>query len=830
MRFSHANSPALITHAQAVPGVRGRCALLAVICACWLGGLSVSAQATTGYSLNSSFSTSGHDAQAITVDQTTEDAYVAAFVTEFFSPGEIQRFSAVGDSLNTFGSAYFSGVAVDPLDHDVYAYDVADQTIDASDASGDPVDVFEGGTSSALPVTGGDGDVQIATDAVGDIYYPNQASKEVQKFQPDGQPGTVTIAGLTSPTDVAVAPTGTIYVLDTNSSTGETQVQQFDSSGAPIGTGIFGAGVLSNPHAITVDASGDVYVIDDIGDEAVVDELDSSGARIRAFGAGLVQEGDSIAVDSTSGAVYVLRNPGFFSAGAGSIFEPSAVTVPAATTGSATGLDPNDELVTGTVNPEGTDTKYHFAYGTSPTYGQQAPTTEPNAHEGAANVQAIAVLANLEPNQTYHYRVVATDAEGDRTYGGDETFTTQSVPPLVSGETVSGISQTDATLEAQINPNNQATTYYFEYGTSPTLSGATTVPPRPGTELGSGFGDQTASQDIGGGLSANTTYYYRVITVNSTGTTEGAIEHFATLPLAPTVDTEAPSSVTQNAATLNGILMTQNAETTYSFEYVDERDFQSSGYEFAQSVPQPELSTTASPEPTVVAVGVSGLEPDTMYHVRLVATNAGGATEETEQTFETLIALPEVSTGLPVSVAATTATVQGGINPEGGEAAYSVEYGTTIAYGRETATAHTEPSTGPQPVTATMTYLTPGTTYQYRVVATNSSGTTVGQDQSFTTPAEGGTTSGTGGSPFGSGAATGPPRVSYPSLTSLDLLLPPTRITPTTRTSKPLTKAQKLAKALRACKKAKSKQKRQACEKSARKRYGPKPKPKKKKK
>jgi DNA-binding beta-propeller fold protein YncE len=805
--------PLLPGPARTAGRVQRKCLLATAAAVAWLCVASAPALATSGYGPSGHFTTTGGDAQAIAVDPATRQFYVATFVSEGFDPGAIERFSSTAGPLNTFGSAYFTGVAVDPLNHDVYAYDSQHQSIDAFDSAGDPVDVFEEGTTSTLVLTGGEfAAVRIATDAAGDIYYPNQALGELQQFHPDGTPG-LTIADLTGPSDVAVAPDGTIYVLDTNASSGEPQLQQFEPTGAPTGTGVFAAGGLSRPRAAGVDAGGDVFVLDDTPDGTVVDELDSSGGRLRTFAAGLLHEADSIAVDPSSGAVYVLQNEGFSSPGSVSLFTPSTITPPAAATGQATGIDPGDELVTGTVNPEGTDTTYRFDYGRTQAFGRAAPPTDTDAGHGAADAQAIAVIAGLEPNQTYRYRVVATNAEGDRTYGADEAFTTQPARPAVSGETASATTQTGTTLEAQINPNNQPTSYYFEYATSPTLSGASAVPAPPGTEIGGGFGDQTAAQDIGG-LAPNTSYYYRTIAVNATGTTDGPIERFSTLPLAPGVTTGPASAITQTSATLNGTLTTRDSQTTYRFEYVSDAEFRSGGYELAKTAPQPEGSEPAFTEPAAVAVAVEGLEPDTTYHVRLLASNAGGASEAGEVTFTTPILPPAVSTGFPVTLDPTAATVQAGVNPEGGAADYFFEYGPTTSYGASTAVARVAASLESQPVLATLAGLAPGATYHYRVLASNSSGTTRGRDESFTTPAEG--VAAAAASPFGIGTSLALPGATYGVLSGLA----PTPPSKNAGEPQPTTRDQKLAAALRACRKAKRRARRSRCERRARRRYG----------
>jgi DNA-binding beta-propeller fold protein YncE len=88
------------------------------------------------------------------------------------------------------------------------------------------------------------------------------------------------------------------------------------------------------------------------------------------------------------------------------------------------------------------------------------------------------------------------------------------------------------TLSAQIDPKGSDTHYFFQYGTADcTASPAdcTDVPLAPGADLGSGFGDLTASVQITG-LTAGTDYFYRVIATNSSGSSESQSATFQTLP------------------------------------------------------------------------------------------------------------------------------------------------------------------------------------------------------------------------------------------------------------------------------------------------------------
>ena len=103
-----------------------------------------------------------------------------------------------------------------------------------------------------------------------------------------------------------------------------------------------------------------------------------------------------------------------------------------------------------------------------------------------------------------------------------------------------------------------------------------------------------------------------------------------------------------------------------------------------------------------------------------------------------------------------------------------------------------------------MQSLVSGSTYHYRLAATNANGTNYGADATFTTP----------GYSYASPLTLPPAALLVPTP-----IFPPVKTTSTT--PKALTQAQKLAKALKACEKDKARKKRATCDKVAHKKYGP---------
>lgn len=96
---------------------------------------------------------------------------------------------------------------------------------------------------------------------------------------------------------------------------------------------------------------------------------------------------------------------------------PGVVTEP------ATNITGTTATVNGIVAPEARETSYHFEYGRTATYETAVPVPNANA-PGRSGTDAVSSgVAHLEPETTYHYRLVATNADGT-TDGADRTFIT----------------------------------------------------------------------------------------------------------------------------------------------------------------------------------------------------------------------------------------------------------------------------------------------------------------------------------------------------------------------------------------------------------------------
>jgi uncharacterized delta-60 repeat protein len=200
---------------------------------------------------------------------------------------------------------------------------------------------------------------------------------------------------------------------------------------------------------------------------------------------------------------------------------PVPAQPPSATTGAASQVAADSAVVAGQVNPNGLTTSYHFDYGQTTAYGSSTPTASAGA--GSTPVAVSATLRPLSPATTYHYRLVASNADGT-SYGADGTFTTapSRVPAAGTGR-ASRITEISAALAGKVTPNGLLTFYHFDYGKTRAYGSSTpTATVDPGPSL-------TVSASLKR-LLPGTTYHYRLVASNAVGTSYGPDRTFKTKP------------------------------------------------------------------------------------------------------------------------------------------------------------------------------------------------------------------------------------------------------------------------------------------------------------
>ncbi len=200
-----------------------------------------------------------------------------------------------------------------------------------------------------------------------------------------------------------------------------------------------------------------------------------------------------------------------------------AVSSPAVSTRSAGSVGSSSAALRGYVRPNGAKTAYQFQWGLTTAYGTVTASRSAGS-SATARVSVALELHHLLPGTVYHYRLLAENRVGG-SIGLDRKFKTHgNPPPYAATGPVSAVNSNAATVTAVINPNHEKTTWYFQYGLSPTYTSRTFSETLP-----AGAAPVAVSAQLAG-LSSGTVFHYRIVAVNRGVTEVGADSIFMTFP------------------------------------------------------------------------------------------------------------------------------------------------------------------------------------------------------------------------------------------------------------------------------------------------------------
>ena len=292
--------------------------------------------------------------------------------------------------------------------------------------------------------------------------------------------------------------------------------------------------------------------------------------------------------------------------------------------------------------------------------------------------------------------------------------------PAVTTNPAANVASFSATLNGSLNPRGATTMVYFQYG--PTTSYGSTTPMQ--TQTGNTVRPITANIS---GLMASHVYHFRMVAHNNGGTSFGSDRTFATLSATgpPVVTTNPATLIASFSAKLNGSLDPHGLTTMVYFQYG-----MTTSYGLT-TAPQSRTGNTY----LNISANISSLSANTVYHFRVVATNSAGTRYGSDRTFTTLTATgaPVVTTNSATNVTSSSATLNGSLDPHGLTTTVQFQWGTTTSYGHTTPIQSQTGNTF-RNISANISGLTTHTTYHFRIVATNSAGTRLGGDRTFTTP------------------------------------------------------------------------------------------------
>ena len=484
--------------------------------------------------------------------------------------------------------------------------------------------------------------------AAGDVYVVDKGNNRVERFsstgvylgQFDGS-GTFEVEGkvetgaaaptgvFSSPEEVAVdnsndpldPSVGDVYVLDN----GHDVVDKFSATGEYLGQLTGGRVPPASFVEVTVDPSGNVWTLDTA--KNVEECAVSTGVCEKKFTTGLTLGARGLAVDSKQN-VYV--NWGSIEESEKGRLSAGVIKLNSATEenlGSVDGFDKGG--TTFAINPstnnivvdKGSSIALYGPFGEP----YNTPPLETSTTEGFSESYGIGVGD------------AGTVYASERGANKVETFVDVPLPTVVT-ETPSSVSETAMTLNGTVNPEGEPVTEcYFEYGTEPgKYTNKVACEQEPQTLVGSAT--LPVSRTLTG-LPSSNVRSVRLVAANANGTLPAVgvtISH-------PTTTGETFSDVSVIAATFSATIDPWGLATKYRVEY-------GTGTSYGASTPEENIGSAN--QNVAVRVNLTGLQPGTQYHLRVVASNALGTVDGPDVTFATYLSvagLPDGRVYEPVS-------------------------------------------------------------------------------------------------------------------------------------------------------------------------------------
>jgi DNA-binding beta-propeller fold protein YncE len=713
----------------------------------------------------------GTPEEGITVTVATVTPGVSSFEQCVAANGDTCR--AGNENSEAGGMSKPQGVAVDQNTGNVYVTDEGNHRIDVFGSTGEfegawgwgvatGASAFEFCTAPSSPgecragyagsEAGELGEIvgyPAVDPASGDVYVADPANHRVDEFSVTNSAGSVTAAAFVRSYGWGVATGAEEFEICTSTCLGGIE-------GSGPGQFMYGA-----PKSVAVDNQGNVYALDSGTFGGRVQKFDASGAPMASFATAQLPgepAPTAVAVDPGDDGVLVLQP---CSAEICPQAPSTAVLVLEFDTSGK--LRKSDEL-----NPG---------------------ISEPKSEVGLA---AAASGGNVYLTSAFFGR------------GGPQYLFALNtiVLPAVAVAPASSVSSDKGILHGTVTPNEDEanhlqTEYQFEYS----LDGQHWRPlsVTPG-KVAASMGPVAVEQALTG-LESDTTYQVRLTAMKefAGGEATSTSTEFTTESAPPTVSRTEASNIEAGSVLLEARVNPQGAQTTYRFEY-------GTSEAYGTIPPGAEGEVGSNVGEVALSARPQGLLPGTLYYYRVLASSSRG-TGEAKGTFTTVeLTPPGVTTGGYSALAQNTATISGTLNTQGLPATYGFEIGTSVdGYGPPTGLGALGAGASAASVSLALSGLLPGTTYHYRLTASNVNGTAHGADQAFTTTT------------FPNGFAT--PPAPLPFMAVPQITFPAEEHTVAKPAPRTLTARQKLANALKACKRKVRRVKQ--CERAARARYGP---------
>lgn len=348
----------------------------------------------------------------------------------------------------------------------------------------------------------------------------------------------------------------------------------------------------------------------------------------------------------------------------------------------------------------------------------QNPTlSDAKTIDGIGTGSFVSSLTDLLPNKKYYVRGYATNT-ARMAYGNEVNFQTSLVLPSIITSEITAIEPTKASSGGTITSDGGAEItargVCWAKTANPTIADNLTI---------DGTGTGVFSSNLTG-LIGNTSYFVRAYATNLKGTNYGTEVNFKTSPVLPTITTIDSTAITQTSASSGGNITNDGGA-----------DITTRGvcWSTTASPTTADSKTTDGTGTGLFTSSLTSLTGNTTYYVRAYAINSAGTSYGNEVSFKTSPVLPTVTTTAISYITQTTASSGGNATSDGGASitARGVCWSTTAT--PTIADSKTSDGTETGAFTSSLTGLTGNTTYYVRAFATNSIGTSYGDQLALAT-------------------------------------------------------------------------------------------------
>ncbi len=289
----------------------------------------------------------------------------------------------------------------------------------------------------------------------------------------------------------------------------------------------------TSPRGDAIDLSNDdVFTIDGYSG-AIVNQYDREGKRLGTLGGAEpsqsypgLEGAVGIAVDSENHDLWIANRYDYGGSQRVEKFvkEAPGVVVPTVRTGKTEGADLEGDTATlrATLDPDGLETETcQFKWGVTQAVPNTVPCDQGQTLTGSGEIQVSATVP-VRRGKVYYYRLQSQNKANQRSMiSGPSRFIAQG-EPIVNLIAANRVNTDGAFLNADINAGGGNTTYKFEWGSGPGYENSS-----PTVEMPTLVKDEHVSLQITG-LTAGTTYHYRISMVDEAGTTVTAPLEFLT--------------------------------------------------------------------------------------------------------------------------------------------------------------------------------------------------------------------------------------------------------------------------------------------------------------